>query len=171
MTFVFLASTANARVAPIRAEAILMHPGPKSWHQSVDFTDSIPAALQRSYESTVQSFNTKNYVATATGCRRTLEGIFKSLVADDKKKLVLAKLIDAAKDSVDLAAPLTKLSHAVREGGNLGAHFDEELEPSREMASHMVDLVEYLLSYLYVLPRKIDGLHDILGNGDGKNVS
>ncbi len=113
-------------------------PSPTSWHPTIEFTANIPEPLRRAYQSTVDAFNSKNYVATAVCCRRTLEGIFKNRVTDDKKALPLAKLINEVRDHNDLAAPLSQLSHAIREGGNLGAHFDESLEPSKELATHMV---------------------------------
>jgi hypothetical protein len=58
----------------------------------------------------------------------------------------------------DLSAPLTQLSHAIRQGGNLGAHFDFEKEPDEDMARTIVELLDYLVSYLYVLPRRIEKL-------------
>ena len=115
--FIFLAPKIRDDVNPKTTE-IYITPTPTDWHQTIEFTENISSALRRAYESTVDSFNSKNYVATAVGCRRTLEGIFKNLVQDDKKSLTLSKMIDEVKDSVDLAAPLTKLSHAIRAGGN-----------------------------------------------------
>jgi hypothetical protein len=75
----------------------------------------------------------------------------------------LAKLIEFAKSEVDLAAPLSALSHAIRDGGNLGAHFDMEKEPNETLARQMVELLAYLISYLYVLPKEIEKLEQSLG--------
>lgn len=61
-----------------------------------------------------------------------------------------------------MAEPLGKLAHAIRDGGNLGAHFDMEKEPTEEMAKHMVELLNYLISYLYVLPKEIEKLEQSL---------
>jgi Domain of unknown function (DUF4145) len=141
---------------------ICMHPSPSSWRQQIAFTNNVPEPLQRAFASTVDAFNTKNYVATAVCCRRTLEGIFKYRVGEAKRKLPLIKLIKEVQESQDLAEPLNTLSHAIRAGGNLGAHFDEEAEPSHEMARHMVELLEYLLSYLYILPDRIANLDKTL---------
>lgn len=145
---------------------ICMHPAPTSWRQQIAFTDNVPEALKRAFASTVDAYNTKNYVATAVCCRRTLEGIFKYRVSEEKRKLPLMKLIREVQESQDLAEPLNTLSHAIRAGGNLGAHFDEEAEPSHEMARHMVELLEYLLSYLYILPERIATLDKTLNQED-----
>jgi hypothetical protein len=143
--------------------AIYMYPPVRDHYPTPEFSDDIPEALQRSFISTIDAFNSKNYVATTVGGRRTLEGIFKYLVPEEKRKANLAKLIEFAKAEVDLAAPLSALSHAIRDGGNLGAHFDMEKEPSEALARQMVELLEYLISYLYVLPKEIKKLEQNLG--------
>ena len=78
----------------------------------------------------------------------------------------IERLIEHAKSEIDLAAPLSALSHAIRDGGNLGAHFDMEKEPDERLARQMVELLEYLISYLYVLPKRIEQLEQSLGRDD-----
>lgn len=143
--------------------AVYMYPPAKSYYPSRDFAPDIPKSLQRAMVSTIDAFNSKNYAATAVCARRTLEGIFKYLVPEDKRQLNLARLIEQAKQEIDLAAPLTSLSHAIRDGGNLGAHFDMEKEPNETLARQMVELLDYLISYLYVLPKEIKTLEQSLG--------
>lgn len=140
-----------------------MYPAVKNYYPHPDFLSDIPAPLQRAFVSTVEALNSRNYAATAVCARRTLEGIFKFLVPEDKRNATLARLIEHTKANVDLAAPLTSLSHAIRDGGNLGAHFDMEKEPNEALAKQMVELLEYLISYLYVLPREIAELESSLG--------
>jgi hypothetical protein len=143
--------------------SIYMYPEARSHYPNPDFLADIPAPLSRAFVSAVEALNSKNYAATAVCARRTLEGIFKYLVPEDKRNASLAKLIEHTKATVDLAAPLTSLSHAIRDGGNLGAHFDMEKEPSETLAKQMVELLEYLISYLYVLPKEIADLESALG--------
>jgi hypothetical protein len=142
-----------------------MYPPASNFYPNPEFIDDIPEPLQRSLISTIDSYNGKNYVATAVGCRRTLEGIFKYLLPKEKRNEVLAKLINHTKEEVDLAAPLSSLSHAIRDGGNLGAHFDMEKEPDENMARQMVELIDYLISYLYILPKEIEKLEESLAKG------
>ncbi len=143
--------------------AIYMYPIVRDYYPTPEFSGDIPEPLKRSFVSTIDAFNSKNYVATTVGGRRTLEGIFKYLVPEEKRKANLAKLIELAKTEIDLAAPLSALSHAIRDGGNLGAHFDMEKEPDEALARQMVELLEYLISYLYVLPKEIAKLEHSLG--------
>ncbi|RYD65002.1 MAG: DUF4145 domain-containing protein [Verrucomicrobiaceae bacterium] len=144
-------------------EAIEMYPAPTGFYHPTQNVTAVPTSLERAFTSAVDSYNSKNYIATAVLCRRTLEGIFKHLAPEGSKHHNLAKLIEDAKSNVDLAAPLNELSHSLRTGGNLGAHFDENAEPTHEMARKMVELLEYLISYLFVLPERIKELEAELG--------
>ncbi|HEU0277137.1 MAG TPA: DUF4145 domain-containing protein [Rhodanobacteraceae bacterium] len=132
-------------------------------YQASSLPAEVPEPLKRSFVSTVDSFNARNFVATSVCCRRTLEGIIKYLLPEQHRKGNLVQLIDRAATTIDLAEPLKSLSHAIRDGGNLGAHFDEEKEPTEELARQMVELLDYLIAYLYVLPRQIAGLEHSLG--------
>nr|WP_307877381.1 DUF4145 domain-containing protein [Pseudomonas sp. Xaverov 259] len=149
--------------APNESHQYFMFPGESSGYDYPSLPDTVPASLQRSLTSTIDSLNAKNFPATAVGARRTLEGIFKYLVDTESRAKSLYQLIDQVKNNNDLAAPLETLSHAIRSGGNLGAHFDDENEPTEEMAGKMVELLDYLISYLYVLPSKITELEKSLG--------
>ncbi|RHW19616.1 DUF4145 domain-containing protein [Pseudomonas jilinensis] len=144
-------------------EAVYMYPPAKNHYPASEFQSDIPQALQNAFISTIDAYNSRNYAATAVCARRTLEGIFKYLVPEEKRNVSLMRLIEYVKSDTDLAAPLTSLSHAIRDGGNLGAHFDMEKEPDQVLAKHMVELLDYLISYLYVLPKEIKNLEESLG--------
>ncbi|ROQ53627.1 DUF4145 domain-containing protein [Pseudomonas putida] len=148
---------------PAERHQVFMFPGKVTGYSYPVLPDTVPPPLQRSLTSTIDSLNAKNFPATAVGARRTLEGIFKYLVDTEKRGKSLYQLIDDVKNHNDLAAPLETLSHAIRSGGNLGAHFDDENEPTEAMAHRMVELLDYLISYLYVLPSQITDLEKALG--------
>lgn len=134
--------------------SVFMHPTARDHHEAIQFSTDIPEALARAYHSTVDSYNSGNYAATAVCCRRTLEGLFTHVLNEERIDR-LAEAIDKAVSTVDLAKPLRDLSHAIRTGGNLGAHFNSQNEPTKPMARAMVELLEYIVSYLYVLPNEI----------------
>ncbi|MEQ9564413.1 MAG: DUF4145 domain-containing protein, partial [Pseudomonadales bacterium] len=153
----------NNRGSGGEPDAIYMYPPVRSFFQASSLSSEVPEPLKKSFVSTVDAFNSRNFVATSVCCRRTLEGIIKYLLPEDKRKGNLIKLIDLAATTLDLAAPLRSLSHAIRDGGNLGAHFDEEKEPTEDLARQMVELLDYLIAYLYVLPGQISELENSLG--------
>jgi hypothetical protein len=137
---------------------VFMHPTAPDYHEALRFGEDVPEPLVRAYHSTVDAYNFRNFTATAVCCRRTLEGLFKYLLPEDKRGFNLARAIETARETLDLAKPLSSLFHAIRHGGNLGAHFDIDKEPTKRIAQFMVELLEYIISYLYVLPREIEKL-------------
>lgn len=143
---------------------VFLHPDPTNYIPHPADIGALPDPLRRAFLATIDAFNAGNYAATAVSGRRTLEGIFKVILSRDAGRKSLNELIKLASQEIDLAAPLTKLAHAVRDGGNLGAHFDMENEPDEQVAKQIVELVDYLISYLYVLPRRIEALEDTLNS-------
>ncbi len=64
-------------------------------------------------------------------------------------------MLKSLPDKVDLQQPLLTLSDLLRKGGNMSTHFSPSYEPDKETTEAMLDLVEYLLEYLYTLPGMI----------------
>lgn len=148
-----------------------MSPAPKNYLPNPEEYDDVPLQLRRALIATIECYNAGIYTAATVAGRRTLEGIFKYLVNEDKRNQSLARLIETVKAEKDLSEPLSALSHAIRSGGNLGAHFDMEHEPDENVARQIVELLSYLISYLYVLPAKINQLEVALGKAEAKDPS
>ncbi|MBP2538143.1 DNA-directed RNA polymerase subunit RPC12/RpoP [Agrobacterium tumefaciens] len=149
---------------------IYMHPPSTNYFPVPETVELLPDPLRRALTATIEAYNARIYSAAAVSGRRTLEGIFKYLVPEEKRKQPLAKLIDIVKSERDLSAPLGQLSHAIRNGGNLGAHFDMQHEPDETVARQIVELLCYLISYLYVLPTKIEQLETDLNKSDAAEI-
>ncbi|RYF45932.1 MAG: DUF4145 domain-containing protein, partial [Cytophagaceae bacterium] len=92
--------------------------------------------------------------------RRVLEGITKSIIAEEHKSKNLPTQIRALLTQIDLSKPISTLADAIRKGGTIGAHFELEKEPNQEIASLMVDLLDDLIEYIFILPGRIQQLHD-----------
>jgi hypothetical protein len=139
-------------------EAFYMYPSGKPARQEIEGIEKVDEQVARVYASTLKAYNAKIWDAAATCCRKALEGIIKTSLPCSKQNLNLYKAIEELPNHVDLKKPLTNLSHAIREGGNLGAHFDLLREPDEETAQMMPELLEYFLNYMYILPKKIEEL-------------
>ncbi|AKG36185.1 hypothetical protein VK70_17800 [Paenibacillus durus ATCC 35681] len=120
--------------------------------------------LVRAYNSTINVFNLGEWTATSILCRRLLEGITKSILPETEQYRPLARQLEILPNKVDLDKPILTLAHAIRIGGNLGAHFDLEKEPNYETSKYMVDLLEYLIEYLFILPHRIKELNEHIEN-------
>ena len=121
----------------------------------------MPTAIRQAYQDTIDVFNAGVWSATATQTRRTLEGIVYELLPEEEREGSLANQLRslAASKSVNLAQPLNTLSNALRQGGNIGAHFNLTRTTDRATAEAMLDLIDYLIEYIYTLPGMIEQLN------------
>ncbi|HTM93408.1 MAG TPA: DUF4145 domain-containing protein, partial [Flavisolibacter sp.] len=126
----------------------------------IDDADNLNDGLKKAYFSTINVLNAHEWTATSVLCRRVLEGITKSIVPDKDKNKPLATQLKDLSNHIDLEKPILTLADAIRKGGNLGAHFDLEKEPSEEVSKLMVDMLDYLIEYIFILPNRIQSLHD-----------
>lgn len=118
--------------------------------------DVMPQSLKRAYKSALNVLASGEAEATAAACRRVLEGVMKRVLPDDITTINLARRIQALTTQHEqLTRPLVDLSDSLRESGNLGAHFSDEVETTIEDAERMVELLDFLLTYLFVLPDQI----------------
>lgn len=157
----------------VEGDDLYIHPSPEVLQrQPIEGADLMPAAVRQAYQDIIEVYNAGVWNATATMTRRTLEGIVNNLLPEEKGPL--ARQLEELGKSVDLARPLITLAHSVRQGGNIGAHFDLTRTTDRATAEAMVDLIEYLIEYIYTLPKRIeelDGRIDRLGNQDDTQES
>ena len=148
-----------------QCKCLAMFPAPQLPRQPIDGVHLVPERIGKAYLEVLQVFNAGVWSATATCCRRTLEGIISNLLPDGDHTASLAQQLKklGQTKAPELAKPIITLSHSLREGGNLGAHFDKKKEPDGEMATAMLDLIEYLIEFVYTLPAMIERLDKKLG--------
>jgi hypothetical protein len=147
-----------------RKGQLYIHPSPRVRYpvQGITQIEEFSHDLQRAYSSAINVFNVREWTAAAVLCRRLLEGVAKTLLPEDKRDINLYRQLQSLPDYRDLKAPILTLADAIRKGGNLGAHFDLEKEPNEETVTLMLDLLDYLLEYLFILPERIEHLHSTI---------
>lgn len=134
---------------------VAVHPSPAQSRQPIAGQEHIPPKIQRAYQAMLRAYNSREWDFTLTGCRRTLEGINACYIPKEKRVTNLFKNLELLPNYVSMSEPLVELAHTLRESGNLGAHFDDEKESDEEIATAAIDLVEYFLEYLFVLPNQV----------------
>ena len=92
-------------------------------------------------------------------CRRTLEEIARTLLPEDRQSLSLGLKIQALAKQKDLAEPIMKLADLLKRSGGLNAYFELEQIPDRQAATSIIELMDLLIAYLFILPGKIELLH------------
>ena len=144
----------------------MVHPDPLTARDPIVGLELVPPRVAAAYRESLETLNAQMWGSTATACRRTLEGTLADKLGDKREKY-LHQNISKLPGAVDLGKPLVEISDALRRGGNLGAHFDSDRDPTPGMARQMVELMEYLLEYLYVLPGQIEQLKAHVEGDDG----
>lgn len=120
--------------------------------------DEFDERLQRAYRSAIKAYNHRDWGGAVVHGRRVLEGISLKLLPDEHSGSGLFEQLEKLPNEVDLGEPIIGVAHAIRKGGNLGAHFDQELETDEETARLVLDLLDELLEYLLVTPGHIEDL-------------
>ena len=137
-------------------KSLVMWPPPKLPRTPIDGADFLDAPTRGTYIEAIEGFNAGAWRSASICCRVTLEALVKSL--DPSGKGTLDNRIRKLPENVDLDAPLLTLANLIRRAGNLSAHFIEDQQPTRELAEHILLLTEYLMEYLFTLPKLIDAL-------------
>lgn len=132
-------------------------------------------ALGQAYESAAAVLASGHASPAATEARRILEGLVKHLLIKNNyevpERAVLSHLLKELSNHVDLARPLTDTAEAVKGGGNLAAHFDMNRTATSAMAKEALTLVEAMVDYLLILPRRVEALHEHLDSGTNEAPS
>ncbi|MBI4850811.1 MAG: DUF4145 domain-containing protein [Acidobacteria bacterium] len=139
-------------------EFIGMFPALMKQRKPIEGANLIPERIYKAYIESLNTYNAGLWGPTTTCCRRTLEGIIKALLPASEATGTLYNQLTKLTKHVDLAKPLITLSNTLREGGNLGAHFDDVIDVDEDTARATLELIEYLLEYTYALPEMIKEL-------------
>ncbi len=140
-----------------KSDRVVMYPEPPH-RTAITGTNLVPERVRNAYRDALKAYNAGIWSATNVTCRVTLEGIVQNLIGQPKGRDTLATQIRQLATAVDLSQPLITLANTVRTGGNIGAHFDELKEADSDTAEAMLDLIEYLLEYVYTLPGMVTQL-------------
>lgn len=146
-------------------DALCVHPDPHVRQPVVDSATTGNEPLSRTYEAAVAAYNAGLWEACATSCRKTLEGIVHHLNPTGKQGGALFDQLEVLFHEKDLSGPLVRIAKVLRKGGNVAAHFNLEIQTDRATAENLVDLVDYFLEYLFVLPERASLLEQRLVSG------
>ncbi|WP_064093462.1 hypothetical protein [Rossellomorea aquimaris] len=120
----------------------------------------IPQDLVRSYRSALNVSQSKDHSATAVMAKRVLESVLKNFNGDKMNGQTLAEQFEHLPKNVDLSKPIQVLSHLVHPDSQFYKMLELEREIDDETAGLIMELLEGLIEYLFVLPERIDSLHE-----------
>lgn len=141
-------------------------------HEVTEALSTLSPALGEAYDEAVGALLAGLPSAAVTEARRTLDGLVRLLLESAGEEIpdqpVLTHLLARLPEKIDLGRPLQESALAIRDGGNLGAHFDMRATASPELAQEAVKLVEALVDYLLLLPERVSRLRELL-EGEGRS--
>ena len=139
-----------------------VYPGPKVrlLLPGIEHSTTIAPLIKQEYVSAVNVINAREWTVAAVLCRRLLEGILQGMHSEASGTPNLAKQIRDLANKADLTKPIMTLADAIRKGGNLAAHFNLEKQADEEIATNMLELIEHMLEYLFVIPEQTEALHE-----------
>lgn len=119
---------------------------------------NLPPAIEKEYQEALKVRNISP-IACAVVARRTLEAVFTHENAQGDS---LIRKIENLITSDRIPPLFAEMAHLARKIGNLGAHFADETVTAEDVAV-VLDFVEAILEYLYVIPAKVETVKNRLG--------
>ena len=114
--------------------------------------------IKRAYKAALKNFNQNDFSECIAASGRIVEAIGKTVFPNSTNTKNIGPLfyglessIGASPDFKELLTPLVKLGKALALGRNTGGHFFLETEPDEDLVSKVLDLTEFLLTYVYVV--------------------
>lgn len=126
----------------------------------IEKLQGIPADLLRAYRSALNVYQWKDNAATAVMSKRVIESIFKYYSDDKEKRQTLSEQIDRLPENIDLGKPIRYLDQLLRPDSPFSQMLELERDLDDETAASLMELLESLIDYLFVLPKNIEIAHD-----------
>lgn len=126
----------------------------------IERNKNIPIDLIRSYRSALNVSQSKDNSATAVMSKRVLESVLKNFLGEKIKGQSLSQQFEQLPKHVDLTKPIQALSHVIHPDSPFHEMLELEREIDDETAVLLMELLESLIEYLFVLPEKIESVHD-----------
>ena len=144
-------------------ESLWMFPIPKGLREFKFTVDNnFPSHLYESYEEAVNCHRYRRWRATVTECGRALEIISKDRFPTAEERKKLKKIGESSGQIISedipevLFKPIISLNQAIRLGRNSGAHFNITKPADEEIATEVLDMLEYVIEYFYSLPNRVE---------------
>lgn len=126
----------------------------------IESDTKIPDDLIRVYRSAVNVHQLKDPSATAVLAKRVLESVMKSFLGDKVKGQPLSSQMENLPKHLDLTKPIVSLSNLIQPDSQFHQILELERDIDEDMARLMIELLEGLIEYLYILPSKIEMTHE-----------
>ena len=152
-----------------KPETIFLHPEVRQARKSFEGRERLPERVVVAYDQAISVYDAGVWPGCMALCARALEAVIEDL--NKRQPAPQADGAAAPRTIPDVLAahfkaesPITRLADSFRLGRSLGAQTDPTQQADEAAATHMLELIETLLEYVYTLPQRIDAAKESLGN-------
>jgi hypothetical protein len=121
---------------------------------------NIPGDLIRVYRSALNAHQLQDPSATAVLTKRVLESVTKGFLGEKAKGQTLSTQVESLPKHLDLTRPLVTLSQLIQPESQFHQILELDRDLDDDMARLMLELLDGIIEYLYILPSKIEMTHD-----------
>ncbi|ENQ3106719.1 hypothetical protein SAMN04488168_1511 [Bacillus sp. 491mf] len=120
----------------------------------------IPIELVRAYRSAVNVSQSKDNSATAVLSKRVLESVLKHFLGEESNGQFLSEQFEQLPKYIDLTKQLQDFGLLVHPESPFYEMLELKQEIDDEAVALLTELLEVLIEYLFVLPEKIESVHN-----------
>lgn len=143
-----------------------IYPSPQMRDLNLDIVnnDSIDETAKSAYRAIVRVFNTAEWSATLALIQQLMSTVLISELKKDndeqelQEHINISEVLERLTKSRDFGDPLMQLSEAFKDDGTFWEFFELKREPDAVVTSLFVDLLDAMMSYIFVLPNRIEGI-------------
>ncbi|THF84999.1 DUF4145 domain-containing protein [Deinococcus sp. KSM4-11] len=162
----FFAVVPESKDVNMPGTIIYAYPTPDSVRPPVKGIELIAEDLRAAYIDTLETFNSKApNSAVLNQCRQMLEALVYTYNGGEKSKGLYAA-IKGLPDIIDLEKPFLDIADAIRHAGNVGPHYKAGRKIPNEIRSEMMDMLDQLLEFLYIIPHQVKDTRQIITSID-----
>lgn len=145
-----------------RPAQVWMSPG-RGFRSPVEGLDQAPQHVRDAYFETLETFNSSTTPRVVLNqARVVLEAIVHESLPESEGEQVwrLTESLRKLPEHVDFAEPLLEVAKAIKAGGDKGSHFSPRLKVEAKHRAQIMDLLDALIEYMYVIPAQTRAAHD-----------
>ncbi|MCR3920930.1 MAG: hypothetical protein NUK65_00205 [Firmicutes bacterium] len=130
---------------------IFMHPALSNGRVVMPGIEAVPERITENYLEALDTFRHNYFKATTSMIRASLEDIFKTLLDQGDVK-DLACVLATLAQKINLTAKIEDIATSIHANSNLLPHFELDKMPNQHTAAALLDLLEFILMFVYVMP-------------------
>ncbi len=154
---------------------VYMLPAPQEHMDIAEHEESIPDSVLQYCKTAQDIYFSGNLMATNVLIKTALETIFDDFLPLGNSRTELSTMIRDSISTINHNEPLANLSSSTRKSGDLHALFQKHHGTDQDTADAMMQLLETLIMYLYILPERFKQLEsrftELNGAAETQNIS